>query len=153
MTSKFICLAIEIYTPSKFLHSNKDFLEKVFPAIIRLTKDNSPDARYYARTCLNMLWPEPNYKRTATRVLKDHLYTDAKEAVETLMSKVWNKILWMHSMCAGALRGGGAQNTKYGSVHRPLKFISYLPPHTYNFYFHKIYLLRSRQVVGSCGGD
>lgn len=88
MTSKYICMTIEVYEPSKFLHSSKDLLEKTLPAIVQLTKDHSPDARYYARKCLNLLWPEPDYNQVATRVLKNHLLTEAREAVETLKIKV-----------------------------------------------------------------
>ena len=88
MTSKFICGVMENYDPAKFLHSSKDLLEKVLPVIIQLTKDSSPDARYYARRSLNVLWPEPDFLQVASRVLKNNLFADAKEAVETIKMKV-----------------------------------------------------------------
>lgn len=91
LAAKYICVAIEVHEPSRFLRSNKDVLEKALPAIVQFTKDSSPDCRYYGRKCLNMLWPEPDYNHVTNRVLKNDLYTVAREAVETLKLKVSNK--------------------------------------------------------------
>lgn len=79
---------VENYDPSKFLHSSKDLLERTLPAIIQLTKDSSPDARYYARRALNVLWPEPDFMQVAGRVLKNNQLSEAKEAVEIIKMKV-----------------------------------------------------------------
>lgn len=98
MTSKFICLVVEGFEPSKFLHSSKDMLEKSLPAIVQLTKDSSPDSRYYARRALSVLWPEPDFYQVANKVLKSNTFTEAKEAIETLKVKV--KIAHLvHSSC------------------------------------------------------
>lgn len=88
MTSKFVCTVVEGYEPSRFLHSSKDLVDKALPAIVQLSKDSSPDARYYARRCLNVLWPEPDFYQVASRVLKNNLFSEAKEVVETLKMKV-----------------------------------------------------------------
>ena len=88
MTSKFISAVIQTYDPSKFLHSSKDLLERTLPAVIQLTKDSSPDVRYYARKCLSMLWPEPDFYQVAGRVLKNSQYTEVRETIETLKVKV-----------------------------------------------------------------
>jgi len=88
-----VCAAIEFHNPSKYLHCTKDVLEKSLPALIQFTKDSSPDCRYYGRKSLSMLWPEPDYYQVAGRVLKNDLYTEAKEIVETLKIKVCDT-LW-----------------------------------------------------------
>ena len=88
MTSKFVCVIVEAYEPSRFLHTSKDVLDRALPAIVQLAKDNSPDARYYARKCLNALWPEPDFLQVASRVLKNNLLAEAKDVVETLKMKV-----------------------------------------------------------------
>lgn len=88
MTSKFVCVVVEGYEPSRFLHSNKDLLDRALPAIVQLSKDSSQETRYYARKCLNALWPEPDFNQVASRVLKSNLYTQAKEVVEILRMKV-----------------------------------------------------------------
>ena len=88
MTSKFVCVVVEGYEPSRFLHSNKDLLDRALPAIVQLSKDSSQEARYYARKCLNALWPEPDFNQVASRVLRNNLYTQAKEVVEVLKMKV-----------------------------------------------------------------
>ena len=44
--------------------------------------------RYYARKCLNELWQFPEFDRAASRVLTEQLLGRAKEAVETLKTKV-----------------------------------------------------------------
>lgn len=81
-------MVVEGYDPSRFLHSSKDLLDKVLPAIVQLAKDGSPDARYYARRCLNSLWPEPDFHQVASRVLKSGLFAEAKEVIDTLKLKV-----------------------------------------------------------------
>lgn len=81
-------MVVEGYEPSRFLHSSRDVLERVLPAIVQLSKDNSPDARYYARRCLNTLWPEPDFFQVAGRVLKNNWFVEAKELVEALKMKV-----------------------------------------------------------------
>ena len=88
MTSKFVCTVVESYEPSKFLHSSKELLDKVLPSIVQFTKDGSPEARYYARKCLSLLWHEPDFFQVAGKVLKSNLYTEAKEIIETLKIKV-----------------------------------------------------------------
>ena len=88
MTSKFLCTVVEGFEPSRFLHSGKDVLDKALPAIVQLARDSSQDARYYARRCLNGLWPEPDFLQVAERVLKGKLFTEAKDVVEALKMKV-----------------------------------------------------------------
>ena len=43
-TSRFICLAVELYDPARLLHSGKD-VERTLPAIIQLVGDSAPEAR------------------------------------------------------------------------------------------------------------
>ncbi len=88
LTAKYVCMAIELHEPSKYLHLGRDVLERSLPAIIHFTKDSSPDCRYYGRKCLSMLWPEPEYNQVASKVFKNDLYSEAKEIVETLKIKV-----------------------------------------------------------------
>ena len=109
MTSKYICAVVENYDPTKFLHSSKDLLDKALPAIIQLIKDGSPDARYYARRSLNVLWPEPDFFQVAAKVLRSNLLSDIKEAVETLKMKVCllKQRQWLHSLCYNSVVGSG----------------------------------------------
>lgn len=88
MTSKFVCVVVEGYEPSRFLHSNKDLLDRALPAIVQFCKDSSQEPRYYARKCLNALWPEPDFSQVASRVLKNNLYAQCKEVVDVLRMKV-----------------------------------------------------------------
>lgn len=81
-------MVVEGYEPSRFLHSSRDVLDRALPAIVQLSKDNSPDARYYARRCLNALWPEPDFLQVSSRVLKNNMFAEAKEVVEALKMKV-----------------------------------------------------------------
>ena len=44
--SCFISVSLEKLGAGKFLHSSKDVLDKVLPALVQLTTDPSPEARY-----------------------------------------------------------------------------------------------------------
>ena len=44
--SCFISSSLEKFGAGKFLHSSKDVLDKVLPALVQLTTDPSPEARY-----------------------------------------------------------------------------------------------------------
>ena len=44
--SCFISASLERFGAGKFLHCSKDVLDKVLPALIQLTTDPSPEARY-----------------------------------------------------------------------------------------------------------
>ena len=87
-TSKFICSAVENYGPSKLMHAHKDLLERTLVAVVQLTKDSIPEARYYARCCLNQLWPLPEFETAVNRLLSDQMRRRAKEAVDMLKAKV-----------------------------------------------------------------
>ena len=44
--SCFISASLERFGAGKFLHCSKDVLDKVLPALVQLTTDPSPEARY-----------------------------------------------------------------------------------------------------------
>ena len=44
--SCFISVSLERFGAGKFLHCSKDVLDKVLPALVQLTTDPSPEARY-----------------------------------------------------------------------------------------------------------
>ena len=44
--SCFISSSLERFGAGKFLHCSKDVLDKVLPALVQLTTDPSPEARY-----------------------------------------------------------------------------------------------------------
>jgi len=71
-------------------------VDRALPAIVQLSKDSSQVARYYARRCLNALWPEPDFFQVAGRVLKNNLFTEAKEVVEALKMKVLQYYRFVH---------------------------------------------------------
>lgn len=87
-TSKFICASVENYGPSKLMHAHKDLLERTLVAVVQLAKDSVPEARYYARCCLNQLWPLPEFDPAVNRLLSDQMRRRAKEAVDNLKAKV-----------------------------------------------------------------
>ena len=87
-TSKFIGASVENYGPSRLMHANKDLLEKTLTAVVQLASDSLPEARYYARCCLNQLWPLPEFDGTVNRLLSAQLQGRAKKAVDILKAKV-----------------------------------------------------------------
>ena len=87
-TAKFICASVENYGHSKLMHANKDLLERTLVAVVQLAGDSVPEARYYARCCLNQLWPLPEFDSTVSRLLSDQMRRRAKEAVDILKTKV-----------------------------------------------------------------
>ena len=97
-TSKFICASVENYGPSKLMHAHKDLLERTLVAVVQLTKDSVPEARYYARCCLNQLWPLPEFDPAVNRLLSDQMRRRAKEAVDNLKAKVWSLLLIIYTI-------------------------------------------------------
>ena len=87
-TAKFICASVESYGHSRLMHAHKDLLEKSLIAVVQLATDSLPEARYYARCCLNQLWPLPEFDGAVKRLLSDQMKRKAKEAVDTVKSKV-----------------------------------------------------------------
>lgn len=69
------------------MHASKDLLEKTLVAVIQLAGDSLPEARYYARCCLNQLWPLPEFDSAVSR-LSDQMRRRAKESVDNLKTKV-----------------------------------------------------------------
>ena len=87
-TAKFICTSVENYGHSKLMHANKDLLERTLVAVVQLAGDSVPETRYYARCCLNQLWPLPEFDSAVSRLLSDQMKRRAKEAVDILKTKV-----------------------------------------------------------------
>ena len=87
-TAKFICTSVENYSPTRLMHAHKDLLEKTLVAVVQLAGDSVPEARYYARCCLNQLWPLPEFDGAVNRLLSDQMKRRAKEAVDTIKAKV-----------------------------------------------------------------
>ena len=87
-TAKYICASFENYGPSRLMHASKDLLERTLVAVVQLAGDSVPEARYYARCCLNQLWPLPEFDSTVSRLLSDQMRRRAKEAVDNLKTKV-----------------------------------------------------------------
>ena len=76
------------------MHANKDLLEKTLIAVVQLAGDNVPEARYYARCCLNKLWPLPEFETAVNRLLSDQMRRRAKVAVDNLKAKVrWSTVV------------------------------------------------------------
>lgn len=70
------------------MHAQKDLLERTLIAVVQLAGDSVPEARYYARCCLNQLWPLPEFEAAINRLLSNQMRRRAKEAVDNLKAKV-----------------------------------------------------------------
>ena len=104
-TSKFIYASVENYGPLKLMHTHKDLLEKTLIAVVQLAKDSLPEARYYARCCLNQLWPLPEFEGAVNRLLSDQMKRRTKEAVDVLKAKVTIDLVGKISIIFWMLRG------------------------------------------------
>lgn len=86
--SMLVCAAVEHCTPSRFLRSHRDILEKTMMAVAQLLSDADPGARYFARKTLYQFLSLPEFEQQAVRVLSTSHQMKVQGVMDTLRTKV-----------------------------------------------------------------
>ena len=74
----------------KFLHANKEMVDKALAAIIQLSKDSSADVRYFSRKALSKIMGHSDFHMVLSRQ-KSSTINDSKEVIEILRMRVCDR--------------------------------------------------------------
>lgn len=98
--SMLICETVEYWTPTRFLRSPHDILEKTMTAVAQLLSDADPGARYFARKTLYQFLSESEFEQRTIRLLSISHQMKVRDMMDTLRRKVrhQNRIT-VHVVC------------------------------------------------------